>query len=61
MKCKHKRTRRGKDIDRLYGSDRTRRCVDCKKWRRENHLGLALSSWRKTGYEKETEDKPDLW
>jgi len=60
--CQHLKTKRGKDIPRLYGSWQSEVCVDCGMFRRrDHHWNLAtgwLSGWFDAAdYEAATEER----
>lgn len=62
--CEHRRTERGKDIPRRYGSYRSEVCLDCKAFRaRDHHDQLITDSrggWRPAEqYDSETAESDD--
>lgn len=59
--CAHQYTKRGKDVQRQYGSYRTEICTNCGKYRTTDHHGRNPSVWRESEfYEMDTEWDDDF-
>lgn len=56
MSCEHKKTFRGADIPRRWGSFQSEVCSDCGMYRARDHHGGIRSPWRPAkDYERDIE------
>ena len=62
--CRHERTKRGKDIPRVYGTYRSQVCIDCGMFRARDHYNKIVNdsrgAWRPAErYAEDTSERDD--